>query len=158
MKQHIMTAAGIFALGIALTSSSASALDWMYPDEKAFPGSECQPYDGSQAGDFTTGLLSIRNNATTTRLVSCPLINDNGNEAKQASVIVYSPSGTTTSCIMFNTDSSGSVQSWRSISMASYGYKTGASFDTYAGTGTYFQNLWCALPAKGELFGYSANW
>jgi hypothetical protein len=129
----------------------------MYPNSKVFPGSECQPYYGAQAGDFTTSHLSIRNDATTTRWVTCPLITDNGNVAKTVSVDNYSPSGTTTSCMIFNMNGFG-VQNWNLMSVAGYGYKAGMTFNTYARTDADLQTLLCALPAKGELYKYRANW
>ena len=152
MKQHIMTAAGIFALGIALTSTSASATDW-----KAYTGSECKSYYGSQAGDFTTGHLSIRNNTSTKRYVICPLINDNGTMANNLRITYYSPSGTTY-CMIVNMDYYGYLQSYTGASGVSNGYHTSMYFKTGVGTNTHSQTLWCELPGKGELFGYRTNW
>jgi len=152
MKRNIMTAAATFALAIALTSSPASAAD-----TKVYPGNECQPFYGNQAGDFTTGSRSIYNKASSSRLVSCPIVSDNGSVYGDVRVDYKAPSGNTysTTCFVYNMNTDGNPQSYGASSGVSNGISRNMYLHTNKRSDTYYQTLWCLLPAGSELNYYT---
>ena len=153
MKPHTLTTLGAIAIAGILISSSASA------DEKTYPGAFCQPYFGSQAGDFTTSSRSIKNNTNRARYVSCPIISDNRSKYGGIEVSFRSLSGNTTAttCYTMNYGYAANYQSYGTGSNVSSGASTTMYFNARPRNNTHHQVMYCRLPASTELNWYGVG-
>jgi len=157
MKPITITSAVLLALAIALHSTASMAGD------VAYPGIKCQPYYGTQAGDFNTGSHGIRNNSTGTRLVSCPInrVFDYANGWTTAYPWVHvnydSQSGNLT-CFVYNMDADGGIHSY-GIATGGLGVDKDLAITTWSWQGgdTQYQSLFCYLPAGALLEWYKPS-
>jgi len=153
MKLHTLTTLGAIAIaGMLISSPALAAYDW-----KTYPGSNCESYYGSQAGDFIVGNRSIRNNhSTSSRWVICPIVIDNGKAYGGVTVNHRLPTGTNkrTVCYVFNRTAGGNSYTYGSVSQVSTTTSQRMSINTNKRSNTHYQILQCLLPPKGELNSY----
>lgn len=141
----LLMLAGVFA------STTAFAVD-----VKTYPGLSCQEVTGSQATDFSRYSPYIRNNATSSRLVVCPIVRDNsttliGTAAAYTNVRVYNAGGTLW-CYLDSSSPTGLVN-WDFKSTTTVGYVTLPNDLNVSVADGYF-NLYCSLPPSSRINGY----
>lgn len=152
MNIHTLTVMAILLISnsVAFIPVASAANSAMY-----YPGSNCQPTYGTQAGDFTSGYKSIKNNSKDSRLVTCPLPTNLGSSWSAVDFNVRSPSSNTKkfACYVVNLDKNGTFHSYGSSSPLSTGKATHATMRTNDKSFTVYQNLYCNVPPQSEI-----NW
>lgn len=116
----------------------------------AYNGSYCDAYFGSQAGDFNHRFNGIRNNASSGRYVSCPVIVDEiNNTAGTTRVWLHYTGSGTVSCTLFSMRGNGtSLQSKTKSRVNTGGFQIpDITSDDFWGS----YSMYCLLPAKGIL-------
>jgi len=142
--------ATVLILSSIIFISTASAINsLMY-----YPGSNCQPKYGTQAGDFVTGYKSIKNNSNKNRIVACPIPTNYGGWSA-VDFNVRSPTGNTKAfnCFVTSSDRNGVTHSVGSSRPVSTGAALLSSIRTNNKSYTVYQNLYCVIPPKSEI-----NW
>jgi len=155
MKLNTITSTVSLALAIALNANVSMAADEVYP------AINCQPYYGTQAGDFNTGSHGIRNNSTGTRLVSCPInrVFDYANGWTTAYPWVhvnYDSQSSNLTCFVYNMDADGGIHSYGIVTGTS-GVDKDMHIPTYPRSNTQYQSLFCYLPAGAVLEWYEPS-
>jgi len=154
MKHYITSTVATITLALALASSPASAFEY-----DRYPGTACRPYDGSQVGDFITGVSSLLNHSSSGRWVSCPIVGDNQVKWGSVDVSHKAPSGNTEnmSCYVINTNMFNSGYSVNGACSRSSGSNTIFHITNPYNETTHYQNLRCNLPPHAQLNWYGVS-
>lgn len=138
----------LVSIGILFTSITQAK-------ETIISGSFCQPYIGSQAGDFYTSDQAIRNVSSSSRWVTCPIertVPYNTIGTHWSFVSFHNPSTTESLyCSLRARDSQGGLVAVFGNSSYASGY---GGFEVNVDTSAYYGNygIICRLPAGARLF------
>ena len=124
-------------------------------DAKTIPGLACQPYYGSQSGDFNHYVSGIYNASNGYRRVSCPIVRDNTSNTTGTfgvdNVYVYAtkPAGNLTCYLYSYTNHAGFVAS-DADSTAAVGNVT-LQLDVNSSANTGFYAVYCYMPPNSTI-------
>lgn len=116
----------------------------------AYNGSYCDNYYGSKVGDFNHQHNGIKNNASSGRYISCPIIVDEiAKTTGTTRVWLYYTGNGTISCTMFSKNHDGSTRQSRSGSRTNTGWFQIPEITSDNYWGSY--SMYCYLPSHGVL-------
>jgi hypothetical protein len=127
-------------------------------DYKVYPGSECRPAFGQDAGSFETHGTHIRNTSTQSRIVTCPLVREYlaATQGLDPGMRVASSNGAVVTCYFFSYDQNGVQLDYvyrnTTSSVATPLVFSGRTIKTLAAGSYAFQ---CSLPPNGMVLNYS---
>lgn len=128
-------------------------------DAKTFHGSECQPYYGSQSGDFNYYTNRMQNVSTSVRLTTCPIVRDNTTNTTGTlgtEIYVNNVAGQSLSCTLYSFDSHGGWVASNTKSTTLGGKQTlYPDVNLSKDMGNY--SLYCRLPKGASIFSYKVK-
>ncbi len=128
-------------------------------DAKTFHGSECQPYYGSQSGDFNYYTNRIYNTGSSGRWVTCPVVRDNTTNTSGTlgtEIYVSNIAGQTLSCTLYSYDSHGVWVASNYKSTTAGGKQTlFPDVNSSKNMGNY--SLSCYLPKGASIYSYKVK-
>ena len=126
-----------------------------------YPGSNCQPSNGSQAQDYYLSSTGIKNISSSDRWITCPIPNNYiPNGMDEVVLSVRGPHQSTPSkilCLVINNDKNGFFLSYNAMYINSWGDAIMEQLATNTTNGVIYQTLQCRLPAQSELLWYYPN-
>lgn len=143
------------ALAVALASASAAHA----ADAKVYPSDACQALDGREDGALTHYASVLRNESTSSKNVTCPIVRDNignTNGVVDADVRVQSTAGASLRCDLYSYSALGDLVAYDSVITTSQNVNVlPLDIDVSTQGGTY--SIACSLPPEGRIYGYSVN-
>ncbi len=131
-------------------------------DEKIYAGKQCRPVDGKLWGDFTSGLAIFKNNSSSTREVTCPVVRDSSERLdgiKLFAVEVFNPIyGKRLTCFLWSLNGEGKIVSSASVSSINQGKLylfNDNAISTSRFSGEY--TITCNLPPKSGIMNYKVH-
>lgn len=145
-----MKAFSIASLAAAALLSLSGTAHAAGENGHAYNGSYCSSYFGTQATHFNNQYNGIRNNQSSGRYVSCPVIVDeiSTTTGTTRQWMHFAGTGKVT-CTIYSMNGPGSIRQSRTTSRVNSGWFSMPALTTDDYWGSY--SMWCYLPARGTL-------
>lgn len=130
---------------------------WQPFDTKTFSGGMCQPYFGSQAGDFNQTHYSMYNKTNGFRSISCPLVRDNVNNLNGPSSVVMNVKNggapSKLSCTAYSYKDDGTLLASNAKNTSSAGVSKLIMYVNKSAKNGHY-SIYCSLPKYSSVLSY----